>query len=92
MSAALVIGRKLANEGADGRTVACVTCHGPDLRGQPIAPPIAGRPATYLVRQLFDFRAGVRNGEGAAMMQPVVDNMSVEDMIDLAAFIASLPP
>jgi cytochrome c553 len=85
-------GEKLAKDGAEGRTVACVICHGPDLRGQADAPPIAGRPATYLVRQLFDFRAGARNGAGAQTMKPVVDNMSLDDMIDLAAYTASLPP
>jgi cytochrome c553 len=88
----LARGRKLAEEGADGRIVACVICHGPDLRGQADAPPVAGRPATYLVRQLFDFRAGARNGAGAQTMKPVVDNMSLDDMIDLAAYTASLPP
>jgi cytochrome c553 len=85
-------GGKLAKEGAEGRVPACTACHGPDLRGQSDAPAIAGRPATYLVRQLFDFRAGARNGDGAQTMKPVVDNMSLDDMIDLAAYTASLPP
>jgi cytochrome c553 len=41
---------------------------------------------------LFDFRAGSRNGDGARTMKSVVDNMSLDDMIDLAAYTASLPP
>jgi cytochrome c553 len=85
-------GQKLAAEGAEGRIAACVPCHGPDLRGQSDAPPIAGRPAAYFVRQLFDFRASARNGDGATVMKPVVDSMNLDDMIDLAAYAASLPP
>jgi len=37
-------------------------------------------------------RQGTRRGASAALMQPVVTNLSVEDMINIAAYVASLPP
>jgi cytochrome c553 len=85
-------GARLAHEGDKDRITACVTCHGESLRGQTPAPPLAGRPATYIVRELFDLRAGLRDGEFAPLMKPIVEKMTLDDMIDLAAYAASLPP
>jgi cytochrome c553 len=48
-------GEALAKEGA-GVTTACITCHGPDLKGVASVPGIAGRSPSYLVRQLYDFQ------------------------------------
>lgn len=75
-----------------GKTQACAGCHGADLRGMGAFPGIAGRSPTYIVRQLYDFKTGVRAGTGAAQMKPVVDNLSIEDMIALAAYAGSLAP
>jgi cytochrome c553 len=77
--------------GADGKT-ACATCHGPDLNGLGPIPGIAGRSPTYLVRQLFDFQQGGRAGLGSALMNPQVATLSVDDMISVAAYVASLAP
>ena len=52
----------------------------------------AGRSPSYLIRQLYDFRAGIRGGAGSALMKPVVDMLSMDDMIALAAYAASLSP
>jgi cytochrome c553 len=71
---------------------ACDTCHGPGLTGSEIAPPLAGRFATGVFRQLYDFRSRLRNGPQAALMQPVVEGLSMSDMIALAAYAASLEP
>jgi cytochrome c553 len=84
-------GHKLVVSGG-GKTVPCGICHGPDLRGLGLVPGIAGRSPSYLIRQLYDFRAGVRRGAGSALMQPVVEKLSIEDMIFLAAYAASLSP
>ena len=78
--------------GSDGMTVACVGCHGPDLRGLAAIPPIAGRSPTYLVRQLYDFKHGARAGSGSLLMQPAVERLEIENMISIAAYAASLPP
>lgn len=71
---------------------ACAACHGPALRGMGDIPPLAGRPPTYLVRQLWNYRNGERRGSFAAPMQSVVAGMPVDDMLAIAAYLASLPP
>jgi cytochrome c553 len=85
-------GQKLVSSGGDGKTVSCGVCHGPDLKGLGPIPGIAGRSPSYLIRQLYDFRAGVRRGTGSAPMKPVVEKLSMDDMISLAAYAASLSP
>jgi cytochrome c553 len=84
-------GQKLVTSGG-GKTVACGICHGPDLKGLGPIPGIAGRSPSYLIRQLYDFRAGVRAGAASALMKPVVEKLSMDDMISLAAYAASLNP
>jgi cytochrome c553 len=76
----------------DGKTVSCGICHGPDLKGLGPIPGIAGHSPSYLVRQLYDFKTGARAGIGSALMKPVVEKLSVDDMISLAAYAASMPP
>jgi cytochrome c553 len=86
-------GRKLAS-GDDGRTQPCVACHGAELRGGPEfeGPPLAGRFASYLFRQLYGFKSDARAGGSAQPMQTVVATLAPADMIDLAAYAASLKP
>jgi len=55
-------------------------------------PGIAGRSPTYIVRQLYDIQHGVRAGISSALMKPTVEKLTIEDMIDLAAYAASLQP
>jgi cytochrome c553 len=85
-------GEVLATTGGAGITVPCITCHGPDLRGVAAIPGIAGRSPSYLVRQLYDIQQHARAGGAAAQMMPVVEKLSPDDMISLAAYIASLAP
>ncbi len=75
-----------------GKTTACVTCHGSDLRGVGDVPPLAGRSPSYTVRQLWDFQQGTRRGELSALMRMVVANLTDEDLVDIAAYIATCPP
>lgn len=84
-------GRRIAHGEATAPTT-CVTCHGPTLRGLALAPPIAGRGATYLFRQLIGFKTGARGGAASAPMQKVVAGLSVDDMIAVAAYAGSLRP
>jgi len=55
-------------------------------------PGLAGRSAIYLFRQLYDIQHGTRHGNSVALMQPVAAKLSQDDMIDLAAFMASRTP
>ena len=77
---------------ARGSTPACIGCHGPDLRGVGLVPPLAGRSPTYLLRQLVAFRTGARASVAGAPMQPVVESLELGDMIAVAAYAGSLPP
>ena len=84
-------GQTLTTTGGN-KTLTCGTCHGPDLKGVSPIPGIAGRSPSYLIRQLYDFRAGARAGPGSTLMKPVVEKLAMDDMIALAAYIASLSP
>ena len=84
-------GRELVTTGGD-KTVACGVCHGPDLMGLGSMPGIAGRSPSYMMRQLWDMRQGTRNGPQAALMMPIIENLTVEDMTNIVAYLASLMP
>jgi cytochrome c553 len=84
-------GQALATTGG-GRTTPCGVCHGGDLRGLGPAPALAGRSPSYLVRQLYDLQHGARAGPWSPLMRAVVQNLTPDDMIALAAYAASLPP
>ena len=85
-------GEALAKTGGAGTTLACVTCHGEGLKGIASIPGIAGRSPSYLVRQMYDFQQHARQGSLSALMTPVVEKLSHDDMISLAAYVASLSP
>jgi cytochrome c553 len=88
----IAMGEALVKTGGNGRTVPCGTCHGPMLKGVDATPGLAGRSPSYLARQLYDFKHGARSGASSLLMQPIVAMLEEEDMIALAAYIASLPP
>lgn len=85
---ALARGAALAASGGPGG-VPCGACHGLDLEGG-IAPPLAGRSPSMLVRQLMAFAAGTRANAEAAPMRTVAEKLTNDDMIALAAYAASL--
>jgi cytochrome c553 len=85
-------GKRLVTTGDGGKTQMCSICHLQNLKGTDKIPPIAGRLPSYLLRQLLAFRNGTRAGEAAAQMTPVVENLTLSEMIDVAAYLASLNP
>lgn len=85
-------GMSLVRTGGNGKTVACGTCHGADLKGLGPVPPLAGRSPSYTVRQLFDMQQGVRKGPWSALMKAAVEKLTIDDMIAIAAFTASREP
>lgn len=86
-------GRALVTaDGADRRTTACVLCHGADLRGVGDIPPIAGRSPSNLVRQLYDIKLGARHDAGVEPMRAVVAPLNDEDIVNIAAYLASRAP
>ena len=85
-------GEALARNGGGGKTEACATCHGADLKGLGPVPGIAGRSPSYLVRQMFDMQSGARHGEWTDLMKPVVAKLGDEDLVNIAAYVSSLMP
>ncbi len=85
-------GEALVTTGGDGRTIECGVCHGPELRGLGPVPPLAGRSPSYSARQLFDFQSGARRGAWSELMEDVVDDLTLEDLVAIAAYTASLAP
>ncbi len=75
-----------------GKTVACATCHGPDLQGLAEVPGIAGRSPSYLARQLYDMQQGTRKSALSELMRPVVANLTNDDFVAIAAYVSSLVP
>lgn len=75
-----------------GKTMQCGTCHGPDLKGLGNVPALAGRSPSYIVRQLYDMQHGARSGPGAELMKASVAQLSVDDMVSIAAYLASRAP
>jgi cytochrome c553 len=81
-----------ANSKANSKTIICSTCHGSNLKGLKNVPSIAGRSPSYIVRQLYDMQSGARAGVNFPQMKPVVANLSLYDIIDIAAYTSSLEP
>ena len=84
--------RIIGSEFIRGKTTPCITCHGPDLMGVADIPPIAGRSPSYMVRQMWDMQQGARNSEAAQLMKLVVANLTKEDFVAIAAYVASQKP
>lgn len=84
----LAAGETLVTTGG-GKTTLCGACHGPDMRGLADFPSIAGRTASYTMRQLWDFKQGSRQ---SPIMQPIVAQLMAEDMLYISVYLASLEP
>ena len=85
-------GEALATTGGSGKTIACAICHGEGLKGLGDVPRIAGIHPIYIVRQLFNFQVGANTSTAAAQMKKVVEKLSEDDMLAIAAYTASLNP
>jgi len=85
-------GEALVTTGGGGKTIPCAICHGQTLNGLGEVPGIAGRHPNYIVRQLWSMQNGERIGNSAALMKAPVEKLSVDDMLAIAAFVASHAP
>lgn len=65
----------------------CAACHNADGNSvNPLWPKLAGQHPSYIVKQLKDFKDGVRQDP---VMAPMAMPLSEQDMEDLAAYFAS---
>src|ERR1700752_269090 len=72
------------------RAELCVGCHGENgISQMENMPSLAGQPDQFIQWQLVYFRAGARKNE---QMQPIVEQITNEDIRNLGAYFASLSP
>lgn len=75
-----------------GKEVAkqCISCHNEDgISTTPMVPHLAGQHADYIAKVLRNYRMGFRKGE---VMKDHIGDLSGDDMINVAAYFASLKP
>jgi len=75
-----------------GRALAegCAACHGADgISQMELTPSLAGQPDEFVQWQLVYFRSGLRKSD---VMSPIAEALSNQDIRDLGAYYASLPP
>jgi cytochrome c553 len=87
----LAKGEALVTTGA-GKTIPCAICHGVGLKGLGDVPNIASRSPGNIARQIYYFQTGARGGPSAALMKGVVEKLSGDDVLNIAAYVASLEP
>jgi len=69
---------------------ACAGCHGADGVSQTeLTPSLAGQPDEFVQWQLVYYRSGMRKSE---VMGPIAEALSNEDIRNLGAYYALLPP
>ncbi|MGA9574002.1 MAG: c-type cytochrome [Lysobacterales bacterium] len=86
----LVAGTAMAGGDAENGKVLssdCADCHGDMGLGDEDVPAIAGMDAAAQAKMLADFKAGVVESE----MNDYVADLSDQDILDLAAYYATLP-
>jgi cytochrome c553 len=88
---AIARGRAIVMSGG-GAKQPCAMCHGAKLGGAGAIPPLAGRPAAYLARAIWDIRSGARGGPSVALMQAPSRGLTTAQIVDVTAYLASLAP
>lgn len=76
-------------EAGKAKSAVCAGCHGADGNGgaDPTWPKLAGQDASYLAKQLKDFKSGARKDP---IMAGMVAGLSNADMANIGAYYASL--
>lgn len=76
-------------EAGKQKSEVCAACHGPDGNSiMPAWPKIAGQHAGYIVKQMQIFKKGKDGGRYNENMTPMMQNLSTQDMQDLAAYFS----
>ncbi|WP_421847661.1 c-type cytochrome [Novosphingobium sp.] len=88
---AIARGKRIAETGGVS-AMPCQTCHGAELTGSGSVPPIAGRPAGYIARTLWDIRTGARRNQAVAPMRAVARGLTPSEIRDVAAYLAAQAP
>jgi cytochrome c553 len=76
------------------KSAMCAACHGVDGNSLvPMYPSLAGQSASYIAKQLNDFKTGATSGGKSGRVDPVMGGMTMalneQDMRDLGAYFSS---
>lgn len=95
---ALSVNAMAAGDAKNGEALAkkynCASCHGADYKTpiDPTYPKLAGQHPDYLVHALTAYKRGAKPyGRNNPIMGGMAQPLSDRDMVDIAAYLASLP-
>lgn len=95
---ALSVNAMAAGDAEKGKALAikynCASCHGADYKTpiDPTYPKLAGQHPDYLVHALTTYKRGSKAyGRNNPIMAGMAQPLSDRDMVDIAAYLASLP-
>lgn len=78
-------------EAGKTKIIVCSACHGMDGNSMiDMYPKLAGQHATYLQKQLHDFRSAAQTGGKDGRMDPIMSGMAMplsdQDILDITAY------
>ncbi|PIW60255.1 c-type cytochrome [Shewanella sp. CG12_big_fil_rev_8_21_14_0_65_47_15] len=81
-------------EAGKTKIIVCSACHGMDGNSMiDMYPKLAGQHATYLQKQLHDFRSAAQTGGKDGRMDPIMSGMAMplsdQDILDITAYFSS---
>ena len=81
-------------EAGKNKSAMCAACHGADGNSLvPMYPKLAGQSATYIAKQLADFKEGMTSGGKSGRVDPIMGGMAMalseQDMADIGAYYAT---
>jgi cytochrome c553 len=81
-------------EAGKAKSAMCAACHGVDGNSLvPMYPSLAGQSASYLAKQLAEFKEGMTSGGKKGRVNAIMGGMSMalsnEDMLDLGAYYSA---
>jgi cytochrome c553 len=89
VASSLVSSIPAAAQSLEEKAEVCTACHGENgMPQQPDVPIIWGQHEGYIYIQLRDYKSGLRTSD---QMQPIVADLSREDLKDLAAYYSKKP-
>lgn len=88
-------GKKIFNEGNPETGVyGCVNCHGQNGKGKApnvsAFPVIGGQHRDYIIKQLKDFKEGLRTNDPAGMMTDIAKKLSDKEVEAVASYLSTL--
>ena len=70
----------------------CQVCHVNDSKSKGIYPRLNGQHASYLLKELKDFKARARTGRQNAIMSPIAAELTDDDSVQVSIYFSRLAP